>query len=183
MTFKECIYLIKTDLHRYGGNKKHLIITPGCRYMFFFRLLNYACSHRIFYPITLMLKIKLMLMQRHYGIQIPHTTKIGKGFYIGHYGDIVVNGSVTIGDNVNISQGVTIGQANRGAKKGVATIGNKVYIGPGVKIVGKITIGNNVAIGANAVVTKDVPDDACIAGIPAKIISMDGSEGYVNNVV
>lgn len=54
-------------------------------------------------------------------------------------------------------------------RKGVATIGNSVYIGPGVKIVGRINIGNNVAIGANAVVTKDIPDNAVVAGVPAKI--------------
>lgn len=122
-------------------------------------------------------------MQRHYGIQIPSETRIGKGFYIGHYGTIVVNGAAVIGDNVNISHGVTIGQANRGRHKGVAIIGNGVYIGPGVKIVGKVIIGNNVAIGANAVVTSDVPDNACVAGVPAKIISMNGADGYVNRKV
>ena len=88
-----------------------------------------------------------------------------------------------IGDNVNISQGVTIGQTNRGKRKGVPVIGNGVYIGPGAKVIGKVTIGNNVAIGANAVVTEDVPDNACVAGVPAKIVSMNGAEGYVNRKV
>ena len=122
-------------------------------------------------------------MQRHYGIQIPWGTHIGKGFYIGHFGTIVVNGGAVIGDNVNISQGVTIGQTNRGKRKGVPVIGNGVYIGPGAKVIGKVTIGNNVAIGANAVVTEDVPDNACVAGVPAKIVSMNGAEGYVNRKV
>ena len=88
-----------------------------------------------------------------------------------------------IGDNVNISQGVTIGQTNRGKRKGVPVIGNGVYIGPGAKVIGKVTIGNNVAIGANAVVTEDVPDNACVAGVPAKIVSMNGAEGYVGRKV
>ena len=118
-----------------------------------------------------------------YGICIPFNTKIDSGFYIGHFGCIVVNPSVIIGKNVNISQGVTIGAANRGPKAGVAIIGNEVYIGPGVKIVGAVYIGNNVAIGANAVVTRDVPDNAVVAGIPAKILSMNGAEGYVNRKV
>ena len=122
-------------------------------------------------------------MQRRYGIQIPWGTRIGKGFYIGHFGTIVVNGGTVIGDNVNISQGVTIGQTNRGKRKGVPVIGNGVYIGPGAKVIGKVTIGNNVAIGANAVVTEDVPDNACVAGVPAKIVSMNGAEGYVNRKV
>lgn len=81
-----------------------------------------------------------------------------------------------IGENCNIGQGVTIGIAGRGEKKGVPQIGNKVYIAPGAKIIGKIIIGNNVMIGANSVVTKDVPDNAVVAGVPAKIISYKGWE-------
>ena len=131
----------------------------------------------------ILLKIKILLMQRHYGIQIPESTRIGEGFYIGHFGTIVVNAKAVIGKNVNISQGVTIGVANRGRHKGVPIIGDSVYIGPGAKIIGNIVVGNNVAIGANAVVVSDVPENACVAGIPAKVISMNGSEGYVNRKV
>ena len=58
-----------------------------------------------------------------------------------------------------------------------------MYIGAGAKVVGKIRVGNNVAIGANAVVTKDVPDNAVVGGIPAKIISMDGASYFVDNKV
>lgn len=126
-------------------------------------------------------------IKRHYsfkyGIQIPGNTQIGKGFYIGHFGTIVVNGNAIIGDNVNLSQGVTIGQANRGRNIGSPIIGNEVYIGPGAKIIGNVKIGNNVAIGANAVVTNDIPDDAVVGGVPAKIISMNGSNGYINRKV
>lgn len=108
---------------------------------------------------------------------------IGEGFFIGHWGTIVVNEKVKIGRNVNISQGVTIGQLNRGKRMGTPVIGNEVYIGPGAKILGNIVVGNNVAIGANAVVLDDVPDNVCVAGIPAKIVSMNGSDGYVNRKV
>lgn len=62
-------------------------------------------------------------------------------------------------------------------------IGENVYIGPGAKVFGKITIGNNVAIGANAVVTKDVPDNAVVAGIPSKILNMNGSKEIILNKV
>ena len=88
-----------------------------------------------------------------------------------------------IGKNCNISPGVNIGKANRGKNKGYPTIGDNVYIGPGAKIIGAVKIGNNVAIGANTVVTKDIPDNACIGGVPARILSMEGAEGYVNNRV
>ena len=56
---------------------------------------------------------------------------------------------------------------------------SNIYIGPGAKIVGAVRIGNNVAIGANCVVTKDVPDNSVVVGIPGKVISQKGSTGYV----
>ena len=115
-----------------------------------------------------------------YGISIPHQTSIGSGFYIGHFGGIVVNYKTKIGNNCNISQNVTIGRANRGKKTGCPTLGDNIYIGPGAAIIGKINIGNNVAIGANCVVTHDIPDNAVVVGVPGKVISMAGSEGYVN---
>lgn len=180
------ISLINNDLKRHSGGGKFLrsfITIPGFKYTVFLRLIQCTEKRRWLFPFTILLKVKLLLMQRHYGIQIPSATRIGKGFYIGHYGTIIVNAKAIIGDNVNISQGVTIGQANRGQHKGVPVIGNEVYIGPGAKIVGKVVIGNNVAIGANAVVTNDVPDNACVAGVPARIINMKGAEGYVNNKV
>lgn len=139
--------------------------------------------NKLLFPLFIFARLRLRHYQFKYGIQIPWHTKIGKGFYIGHFGGIVVNGGTVIGKNCNISQGVTIGQANRGPRKGCAIIGDNVYIGPGAKIVGHVNIGNNVAIGANAVVTKDVPDNAVVAGVPARIISMEGSVGYINRKV
>jgi len=168
---------IKADLRRYNMSflRAYLLI-PGFKYMFYFRLAS------LLFPLCLPFKLKLLLMQHKYGIQIPWNTSIGKGFYIGHYGTIIVNCYSKIGVNVNISHGVTIGQSSRGKNEGYPTIGDRVYIGPGAKIIGNIKVGNDVAIGANAVVTKDVPDGACVAGVPAKIISMEGSKGYVINL-
>lgn len=114
------------------------------------------------------------------GIDIPPETKIGSGLYIGHFGGIIVNEKTIIGKNCNISQGVTMGKANRGENEGYPTLGDNIYIGPGAKIVGAVTIGNNVAIGANCVVTKNIPDDSVVVGVPRKIISQKGSKGYVN---
>ena len=89
-----------------------------------------------------------------YGIQIPRDTKIGYGLYIGHGVSIVVNPKTVIGNNVNISQCTTIG-SNKGTP---ATIGDNVYIGPGVCIVEDVHIGCNSLIGAGAVVVNDVPE-------------------------
>ncbi|HEX5550558.1 MAG TPA: hypothetical protein VFX36_06980, partial [Nitrospira sp.] len=115
-----------------------------------------------------------------FGCSIPHSTSIGRGLYIGHIRDIVINERAVIGDNCNISQGVTIGQANRGRRKGTPVIGRNVYIGPGAKIVGAVQVGDHVAIGANCVVTDDVPDYAVVVGVPGRVISFEGSTGYVN---
>lgn len=81
---------------------------------------------------------------------------------------------------MHLSQQVTIGVVNRGKMKGYPTIGDNVYIGPGAKVIGNVHVGNNVAIGANCVVTKDVPDNAVVVGIPGQVISYEGSTGYIN---
>lgn len=174
------------DLHRYygGGHFWRAYLThPGFKYTYHLRLYQFVCIYRFFIPLTLILILRLRHLEHKYGIQIPRQTKIGKGFYIGHYGTIVVNGAVVIGENVNISHGVTLGISNRGSNKGVPTIGNHVYIGPGAKIIGKVIVGDYAAIGANSVVTKDVPKHTCVAGVPARILNMKGSEGYINNII
>lgn len=155
----------------------------GFRYTFWMRTCSYFRNNKFYYPLFVLSLLYLRHLSFKSGIQIPYDTEIGPGFYIGHFGTIVINGETKIGKNVNISPGVNIGMANRGSKKGVPTIGNDVYIAPGAKIVGRIKIGNNVAIGANAVVTNDIPDNACVAGVPAKILSMNGTEYYVNRKI
>ncbi len=175
--FADVKNFILSDLYRYHGKVsikifvKSYFLIPGFNYMFWFRIGEKFKNPFIKY-ILFRKSIKL-------GIQIPIGTKIGEGFYIGHFGDIVINGRAAIGRNCNISQGVTIGQSSRGKNKGYPRIGNNCYIGPGAKIIGNIKIGNNVSIGANAVVTKDVENNAVVVGIPAKTISYNGSEGYV----
>jgi serine O-acetyltransferase len=115
-----------------------------------------------------------------YGIDISRDARIGSGFYIGHFGGIFVNADVVIGDNCNISQGVTLGRQNRGGREGCPTIGNDVYIAPGAKIIGRLTVGDRAAVGANAVVVDDVAPGTTVGGVPARPIAPMGSEGYVN---
>lgn len=101
-------------------------------------------------------------MRSKWGIEIPRETEIGSGFYIGHFGSIIISPETRIGKNFSISQNVTIGISGQGEKRGCPTIGSDVYVAPGAKIFGKITIGNHVKIGANAVVYKDIPDDVIV---------------------
>jgi serine O-acetyltransferase len=181
LNFKEFKSLVLLDLYRYQGKVtgalffKSYFLIPGFNYLCWFRMGQYKNSF--------LLKYILFRKSVSYGIQIPSRTRIGKGFYVGHFGGIVISGGATIGNNCNISQNVTIGLSPRGKKKGYPTIGDNCYIGPGAKIIGNIKIGDNVAIGANAVVTKSIPDNAVVVGVPAKIISYNGSSGYIVNRV
>ena len=88
---------------------------------------------------------------------------------IDHFGGVIVSGDTVIGDDVVIRNGVTIGLRRTGVR-GAPVIGNRVDIGTGAKILGTITIGDDVAIGANAVVLKDVPANSIAVGVPAKIL-------------
>jgi serine O-acetyltransferase len=112
-------------------------------------------------------------VQVAWGIEIPRRATIGPGLDIAHSGGIVVSAHAVIGKNCNLSQGTTIGVAGDG---GAPVIGDDVYIGPGAKLIGGIRVGNNVKIGANAVVHKDLPDNAIAALSPGfKILSMKGN--------
>ena len=116
------------------------------------------------------------------GFSIP-VNVFGPGLCIGHIGTIVIHGNVRIGANARVHVGVNIGNYSKldisWSPDNTPTIGNNVYIGPGAKLYGKITIGDNVAIGANAVVNKNVPSHVTVAGVPARIINEHGSEGMI----
>lgn len=175
---KSLMDTIKKDLYRYDGAKtfkellKVYLSEVGANYVVWFRLTQK-------YP-NLLTKYILRRKMIKYGIEIYHTTQVGEGFYIGHFGGIIVNPKAKIGKNCNISHGVTIGLSIRGKNKGVPTLGDNIFIGPGAKIFGNIKIGDDVAIGANSVVTKSFDSNKTIAGIPATVISELGSEGYIN---
>lgn len=174
--------LIKSDLTRYGKGItwksffKVYFLIPGFRVSFWFRVASHYRHNPLYW---------FILRHYHYkfGIELPRGTKVSEGLYIGHFGGVIISPTTEIGKNCNISQGVTIGVAGRGENRGVPIIGDCVYIGPGAKIIGKIFIGNNVAIGANAVVTKDVQDNAVVAGVPAATISMEGSFNFISNKI
>ncbi|MCC5796244.1 MAG: serine acetyltransferase [Methylophaga sp.] len=102
------------------------------------------------------------------GADIPLNVRVGGGLSIPHPNGVVIHPSSVIGVNCLIHQQVTIGK-KRG-EKGAPVIAGHVDIGAGAKIIGNITIGEHALIGANAVVTKDVPPFAIMAGIPAKVI-------------
>lgn len=161
----ELIKLIQSDYYRgYGKNENVWVIAKKAiksplhpmSFMFWFRIVQYGKCNRLvrWYAAKMYIKIS-----RIRNLDIPLSTDIGYGFYLGHCMCIVINGGTKIGNNVNISQFLNIG-TNHNAP---AIIGDNVYIGPHVCVVENVHIGNNATIGAGAVVTKDIPEDATAA--------------------
>lgn len=160
-----------------------LFFEPGARYTLWLRCCAWLRGRSCLLPIYLICWLIRRNCEFKFGFSIPVATEIGPGLYFSHFGGIVVNSGCRIGRNCNIGHEVTIGQSNRGSRPGVPVIGDNVFIGPGAKIFGGITIGSHSAIGANSVVTKDVPPGAVVVGSPARVISMEGSAGYIDWVL
>ncbi len=110
------------------------------------------------------------------GIEIHPGAKIGKDFFIDHGSGVVIGETSEIGDNCLLYQGVTLGGTSDKREKRHPTLLNNVVVGAGAKIVGPITIGNNVKIGANSVVIESVPDNSVVVGIPGKVVSRVGEK-------
>lgn len=190
MTWNDYIYTIGADLFRYCGSKdianfvKSFVGIPGFKYSFFMRSAKYFKSKGYsLFPVYVVSRLILRHYEYKFGISIPYNTYIGPGLYIGHFGGIIVNPEAKIGCNCNINQEVTIGAAYGGKFPGSPIIMDNVYLAPGSKVIGGITIGNHAAVGANCVVTKSVPDNGVVVGIPGEVVSLKGSSSYVVNTV
>ena len=117
---------------------------------------------------SLLYRVLYKLVQVLTGIELPCEVTVGKGFVIDHSGGIVISGYARFGDHCRIRSGVVVG-LSRVDDPCAPVIGNHVDIGTGAKLLGRIVIGNNVLIGANAVVVCDVPDDSIAVGVPAVV--------------
>ena len=104
------------------------------------------------------------------GIDIHPGAKIGRNFFIDHGTGVVIGETAEIGDNVTIYQGVTLGGIHLKDEKRHPTLGNNIVVGAGAKLLGPIVIGDNVKVGSNSVVTKDVPANCIVVGVPGRII-------------
>lgn len=115
---------------------------------------------------SLIYRIAFKFVQIVTGIELPCEVEIGRNFVIDHFGGIVISGDAKFGDDCRIRNGVVVG-LRRVDEPAAPVIGNNVDIGAGAKVLGPIKVGDNVVIGANAVVIRDVPDDCIAAGVPA----------------
>lgn len=131
-------------------------------------------------PFTILYKILFKFVEWTCGISLRYTTKVGRRVHIWHHGGMIL-GAREIGNDVHIRQNTTFGVARRGDPRWLKPIiGDRADIGTGAVIVGGITIGHDAVVGANAVVTKDVPPNHIAVGIPAvnkakKSASPDGA--------
>jgi serine O-acetyltransferase len=121
------------------------------------------------FPFSFLYKTFWLLSQILTGIELPCETVVGRRFRIDHFGGIVISGDAIFGEDCVVRNGVTVGLKNTG-QSGSPIIGNRVDIGAGAKVLGPVRIGDDVAIGANAVVLTDVPSNSIAVGIPARII-------------
>ncbi|MFE4810520.1 serine O-acetyltransferase [Peribacillus simplex] len=140
----------------------------------------YRFGNRIFYNINTPIIRQVLWMLYKFldviivkivgGADIPAQAKIGDNLYLPHNGKgVVIHPTATIGDSVTIYHQVTVGSDGTG-NNGAPVVHDYVFIGVGAKILGRINIGDNAKIGANAVVLQDVPTNAVAVGIPAQII-------------
>ena len=159
-----------------------IILTyPGVKAVFFHQISNF------FYKagFDLIARIISQTIRFFTGIEIHPGAKIGKNLFIDHGMGVVIGETSEIGDNVTIYHNVTLGGSSPSIdserqrhEKRHPTIGNDVVIGSGAQIIGPIKVGNNARIAANAVVVKDVPENATMVGIPARAVKLENTGSF-----
>lgn len=172
---------VLSDYYRYWGSRSSMFmmaikvlanLNPAFTFQFWFRMAKGTsgiirwCSKKMYQHYC-----------KRYNIYMPLNVEVGYGLYMGHCMCMVFAGGTKIGNNCNLSQFLNIG-SNEGKN---AVVGDNVYIGPHVCLVEDIHIGNNATIGAGAVVTKDVPQNATVVGVPAKVLSYDQPARFIMN--
>ncbi len=161
-------------------SKLSLILTyPGVKAVFFHRIANFFSTAKF----DLIARIISQFSRFMTGIEIHPKAKIGKNLFIDHGMGVVIGETSEIGDNVTIYHMVTLGgiapsinSDNQRNVKRHPTIENEVVIGSGAQVLGPVTVGCCAKIGANAVITKDVPEKAVMVGIPARNVGLADSE-------
>lgn len=173
---KDLEYYLQEDLKRFDNKKptiKDWILKNEGGYIYkYIWLLRHVEYHKNVG--NKLLYLYYFIRYKRLGFKLKFTiypNVVGPGFRIFHTGDFVhIKPNCRIGGNCSILPGVVIGNKYLNSDESQVTIGENCYIGLGTRIFGNISIGNNVIIGANSVITKDIPDNAIVGGVPAKII-------------
>ena len=163
-------------------SKLSLILTyPGVKAVFFHRAANFFAKAKF----DILARIISQFSRFLTGIEIHPKAEIGKNLFIDHGMGVVIGETSEIGDNVTIYHAVTLGGSSPSIdserqrhEKRHPTIGNDVVIGSGAQIIGPVNVGNGARIAANAVVVKDVPENATMVGIPAKAVKFENKGNF-----
>ena len=163
-------------------SKLSIILTyPGVKAVFFHRIANFFSIAKF----DLIARIISQFSRFLTGIEIHPKAKIGENLFIDHGMGVVIGETSEIGNDVTIYHAVTLGGSSPSInserqrhEKRHPTIGDGVVIGSGAQIIGPIKIGNNARIAANAVVVKDVPENATMVGIPAKAVKLENKGNF-----
>ena len=161
-------------------SKLSIILTyPGAKAVFFHKIANFFAIAKFHLVARIISQFSRFLT----GIEIHPKANIGKNLFIDHGMGVVIGETSEIGDNVTIYHMVTLGgispSVNSNEQRNIKrhpTLKDNVVVGSGAQILGPVTVGKNAKIGANAVVTKDVPEKAVMVGIPAKNVGIADSE-------
>lgn len=153
-----------------------LLCYPSVKAMAYHRM-----AHRLYDAGHTTLARWLSQHSRHVtGIEIHPGARIGRGFFIDHGDGVVIGETTVIGEDVTIYQGVTLGGTGKDVGKRHPTIGDRVTIGAGAKVLGPFTVGSGSKIGAGAVVLKEVPPNCTVVGNPGRVVRRQGENGGVD---
>lgn len=176
-SFKMAKQYIKADYEKINGKMTFkgfvmsYLFEQGFKYIVWLRLTQfYWLKKGICMPLFVISRFILKHYAYKFCYEISYRAEIAPGFSISHHGVLIVNSGTKIGKNCWMRPGTCIGKRSVEYDGNAPVIGDNVQIGFGVCIFGDINIGDNVSIGGNAVVVKDVPSNCVVAGVPAKII-------------
>lgn len=134
------------------------------------------------WPMSVLYRMLQRRVRNRYGIELDYATKVGRRLVIEHQHGVVIHGRCVIGDDCVLRQGVTLGNKTMDRPHDAPTLGDRVNVGVGAKVLGAVTLGDDAQIGANAVVLTDVPAGAVAVGVPATIKSGPQKDGGGNTV-
>src|SRR5579864_2830565 len=154
-----------------------LLCYAGLHAVWFYRMIHWLWNHSLFLLARWLSEVARWLT----GIEIHPGARIGRRLFIDHGMGVVIGETSVIGDDVTLYQGVTLGGTGKEKGKRHPTVGNRVTMGSGAKLLGNITVGDNCRIGAGSVVLRSVPPNSTIVGVPGHIVLRDGKRVVITD--
>lgn len=183
MNKKDLKYFLERDriaLYKKDQKKPHIFGDEIWKYQILLRKLEYYSNTRKNKILRAFYSFRFHNISLKLGFSIPINI-FGPGLSIAHYGTIVVNDNASVGENCRIQENVTIGATN--GENTAPILGNNIFIGSGAKIIGDISIVDNVCIGAGSVVVKDIVEESVtVAGVPSKIVGKNENKNLCQDL-